>query len=161
VNAQRHEAVMDQHLYVPLSLLRAEVLSYMGRQDQARESYEEARRLLVAKIAETPEDARFHSSLGIALAGLGRTAEAIQEGERGVELMPPTRDAFRGVSRVEDLARIYTMVGNQEAAVQQLDYLLSHPAWISVARLRLEPRWDPLRKNPKFEALLAKYEVKP
>jgi TolB-like protein/Flp pilus assembly protein TadD len=161
VNAQRHEAVMDQYLYVPLSLLRAEVLSYMGRQDPARESSEEARRILVEKIKGTPEDARLHSSLGIALAGLGRTAEAIREGERGVDLMPPALDAYRGVSRVEDLARIYAMVGNQEAAVQQLEFLLSHPSLISVPLLRLDPRWDPLRKNPKFEALLAKYEVKP
>jgi hypothetical protein len=71
------------------------------------------------------------------------------------------RDAFRGVSRVEDLALIYTMVGNQEAALQQLDFLLSHPSLISATLLQLDPRWDPLRKNPKFEALLAKYEIKP
>ena len=132
----------------------------LGQQDLARNAFEEARRVLVTKIAETPEDARFHSSLGIALAGLGRTAEAVREGERAIELMPPTRDAYRGVSGVEDLARIYTMVGNQEAAIEQLDYLLSHPSWISATLLRVEPRWDPLRKNPKFVALLAKYEVK-
>jgi serine/threonine protein kinase/tetratricopeptide (TPR) repeat protein len=161
LNSQRQEAAMDQHRYFPRSLLHAEVLSYMGRQRQARESHEEARRILVAKIDETPEDARLHSSLGITLAGLGRTAEAVQEGERGVELMPPTRDAFRGVSRVEDLAWIYTMVGNQEASIQQLDYLLSHPSCISSTLLKFDPRWDPLRKNPKFEALLVKYGVRP
>lgn len=160
LNAQRREASGDQGLYVPLSLLRAETLSYMERRDPARQAYEEARGLLAAKIDETPEDARFHSSLGVALAGLGRAAEAVREGERGVALMPPTRDAYRGAYRVEDLARIYAMVGNQEASVQQLDYLLSHPSWISATLLKLDPRWDPLRKNPKFEALLAKYEVK-
>jgi hypothetical protein len=85
----------------------------------------------------------------------------VHEGELGVSLMPPDRDAFRGVARVEELALIYTMVGDQEAALGKLDYLLSHPSWISVPLLKLEPRWDPLRKNPKFEALLAKYEVKP
>ena len=53
------------------------------------------------------------------------------------------------------------MVGDQEAAIQQLDYLLSHPSWISVTLLKLDPRWDLLRKNPKFVALLTKYEVKP
>ena len=131
----------------------------MGRQDLAQESFEEARRILVEKIKEAPDDARFHSSLGITLAGLSRSGEAVREGERGLALMPPTRDAFRGVFRVEDLARICAMVGNQEAAIEQLDYLLSHPSWISVPLLRLDPRWDPVRKNPKFEALLAKYEV--
>ena len=63
--------------------------------------------------------------------------------------------------RLEELARIYTMLGNQEAAIHQLDYLLSHPSRISVTLLKLDPRWDPLRKNPKLEALLKKYEAKP
>jgi eukaryotic-like serine/threonine-protein kinase len=161
LSSQRREAVSSQILYLPISLLRAEVLSYTGRRDLARESYEEARRVLMAKIDETPEDARLHSSLGITLAGLGRAAEAVQEGERGVDLMPLARDALRGTYRVEDLARIHTMVGNHEASIQQLDLLLSHPSLMSVTLLRLDPRWDPLRKNPKFETLLAKYEVKP
>lgn len=150
-----------QSRYVPTSLRRAHVLSYLGRRDLARESYEEARRHLMAKILEMPEDARLHSSLGIALAGLGRSAEAAREGERGVALMPLSRDAFRGIPRLEDLALIYTMAGSHEAAIQQLDYLLSHPSWISVPLLRLDPCWDPLRKNPRFEALLTKHDVKP
>lgn len=62
---------------------------------------------------------------------------------------------------VGHLAQIYSMVANEEAAIQQLDYLLARPSYISVTLLRLDPRWDPLRKNPKFEALLAKYEIKP
>jgi len=161
LNAQRNESFAGQNQYIPLSMLRAEVFSYMGRRAPARESYEEARRVLATKRGETPDDARLHSSLGIALAGLGRAAEAVREGERGVALMPPTRDAYRGILRVEDLARIHTMVGNQEAAIERLDFLLSHPSRISVPLLKLDPRWDPLRKNPKFEALLAKYEVKP
>jgi hypothetical protein len=53
------------------------------------------------------------------------------------------------------------MAGNQEAAIRQLDVLLSRPSQISVTLLKIDPWWDPLRKNPKFEALLAKYEVKP
>ncbi len=146
--------------FLPTSLLRAEVQSYMGRGDLARASYEDGRRILVARIAEAPEDARLHSSLGIALAGLGRTTEAVREGGRGVELMGPSRDAFRGPFRMEDLALIYAMVGNQDAAIQQLDRLLSGPSWISVPLLRLDPRWDPLRRNPKFDALLAKYTIK-
>jgi serine/threonine protein kinase/Flp pilus assembly protein TadD len=160
LNAQRNEIFTDENKYIPLSMLRAEVFSYMVRRAPARESYEEARRLLVAKIAETPDDARLHSSLGIALAGLGRAAEAVREGELGVALMPPTRDVVRGVRRVEDMARIYATVGDQDAALQQLDYLLSHASQISVPLLKLDPRWNPLRKNPRFRALLAKYEVK-
>jgi hypothetical protein len=53
------------------------------------------------------------------------------------------------------------MIGDQDAALAKLDYLLSRPSWISVSLLKLEPRWDPLRKNPKFQALLAKHDVRP
>ena len=160
LNSLPEEPEPSQRAYAPTSLHRGHVLSYMGRWDLARESYEEARRHLTMKLAETPDDARLHTSLGIALAGLGRIAEAVQEGERGVALMPPDRDALRGGFRVEDLALIYTMAGRQDAAIQRLDYLLSHPSWISFSLVKLDPRWDPLRKNPNFQALLAKYEAK-
>ncbi len=161
LNSRKLEAVTGQLLYVPMSLLRAEVLSYTGRHDLAQQAYEEAGRILVRKIQETPKDSRLHSSLGLALAGLGRMDEAVREGERGVELLPPEKEAYRGTYRVEDLARIYMMAGRQDDAIRQLDILLSRPSQVSVTLLRLDPWWDPLRKNPRFEALLAKYEVKP
>lgn len=161
LNAHSNEVVRGQRPNASFSLTRAQVLSYMGRKDQARQAYEQARGVLVTMVNQTPEEAGFHSFLGTALAGLGRTAEAVREGERAVELLSPARDAYFGAWRVEDLALIYAMVENQEACIQQLDFLLSHPSWISVPLLRLDPRWDSLRKNPKFEALLAKYEVKP
>ncbi|MBK9063194.1 MAG: protein kinase [Acidobacteria bacterium] len=155
LDATRREAITDQLQYIPVSLLRAEVLDDMGRRDAARAAYAEAAGVLRAKVKETPEDGRLHSSLGIALAGLGQNAEAVRAGERGVELMPPTRDAFRGVSRVEDMARIQAMVGNQEAATRELEFLLSHPSWISAPLLKLDPRWDALRQNPSFQKLVA------
>jgi hypothetical protein len=52
------------------------------------------------------------------------------------------------------------MLGSGDAAIRQLEVLLSHPSFISVPLLRLDPRWDPLRKNPRFEALLAKHDTK-
>jgi serine/threonine protein kinase/tetratricopeptide (TPR) repeat protein len=157
----RLEAVFSQFRYLPVSLLRAEILAFLGRRDQARAAWEEARRILSAKIAATPDDHRLHSSIGIALAGLGRTADAVREGERGLELMSPARDAYRGMFRIEDLALIHAMVGQQDQAIQRLDELLARPSRVSVPLLRVDPRWDSLRKNPKFEALLARYEVKP
>jgi serine/threonine protein kinase/tetratricopeptide (TPR) repeat protein len=150
-----------QFQYVPLPLLRAEVLFCMRRPDAATESYEEARRILAASIAAAPDDERLHSALGLALAGLGRADEAIREGERGVELMPSSRDQYKWTYRAEDLARIHTILGDPGAAVRQLDLLLSQPSMLSATLLRLDPRWDPLRKSLKFQALLKKYEVKP
>ena len=80
--------------------------------------------------------------------------EAIHQGKRGVELMPVSKDAMDGPDRVLDLAMIYAMVGEQEAALDQIEYVLSIPASFSVQLLRLDPRWDPLRDHPRFQALL-------
>jgi tetratricopeptide (TPR) repeat protein len=105
-------------------------------------------------VKERPDDARIHSSLGIVYAALGRQEEAIQEGKMAVELYPVSKDAFIGVDRVKDLATIYTMVGDYEAALDQIEYLISIPGYFSVPLLRLDPIWDPLRHHPRYQRLL-------
>ncbi|MCH8316177.1 MAG: hypothetical protein IIA64_09410 [Planctomycetes bacterium] len=129
----------------------------MNRPQLARADYETARALLETKLQEQPQDERLHSSLGIAYAGLGQVEEAIREGKMGVELMPVSKSALEGVYRVEDLARIYVMVGEYDAAIDQLEFLLSHPGDLSIALLRLDPRWKPLWDHPRFQELVEKY----
>ena len=62
--------------------------------------------------------------------------------------------AWAGLFRIEDLARIYVMVGEFDAAIDQLEYLLCVPGEMSVPLLRLDPVWDPLRDHPRFKKLL-------
>jgi serine/threonine-protein kinase len=132
-----------------------------GQDDLARRSFESARLDLEQKIKHDPGDPRFHSSLGIAYAGLGRRAEAVREAKLGCDLMPASKDALRAVDRLEDLALVYTMVGHRSEAIAQLEWLLGYSGWNTAHVLRLQPKWDPLRSDPRFQALLAKYEVKP
>jgi tetratricopeptide (TPR) repeat protein len=141
---------------IPKTLLQAFVLEWMGEIERARAHYETARSMLEAELEQAPDDARLHSSLGLALAGLGREAEAKSEGERAVELLPVSKDALFGSYMAIDLADIYTRVGEYDAAVDQLEYVLSIPAEISVPLLRIDPRWDPLRDHPGFQRLLEK-----
>jgi len=61
---------------------------------------------------------------------------------------------MRGPSRVDDLARIYVMVGEFDAAIDQLEFLLSNPGWMSIPLLRLDPAWAPLRDHPRFKKLI-------
>ena len=82
----------------------------------------------------------------------------MREGELAVELLPMSKEAWRGARRVEDLARIYAMVGEYDAAIDRLESLLSVPSLTAVPWLRIDPIWDPLRDNARFQALLAKYE---
>jgi serine/threonine-protein kinase len=72
--------------------------------------------------------------------------------------MPVSKDALNSLDLLEALARIYIMVGEYEAALDEIEYLLSIPGWLTVSILRIDPRWDPLRDHPRFQALLEKYE---
>ncbi len=57
----------------------------------------------------------------------------------------------------ESLALLYTVVGEHDAAIDQLDYLLTIPSIISVQRLKFQPEWEPLRQHPRFKRLLEKH----
>ncbi len=140
--------------FIPNSLRCALIYSYMKRKELAKKYYEDAQSILESKIQERPEDARFHSSLGIAYAGLGRKEDAIQEGKLAVELLPVSKEAMSGPYRVDDLARIYVMVGEFDAAIGHLEFLLSIPSRLSIPLIRLDPAWDPLRDHPRFKMLI-------
>ena len=105
-------------------------------------------------IEENPKDSRLHSSIGLVYAGLGNKEEAIRAGKKGVELLPITKEAWRGAIRVRDLAHIYAVVGEYDKALDEIELLLSVPSTLSENILRLHPKWDPLRKHPRFIALL-------
>jgi hypothetical protein len=74
--------------------------------------------------------------------------------------LPRSRDGFYYLPFVIDLAHIYTILGDHDAALERLEYLLSNPSWISTPFLRMDPRWDPLRADRRFEALLAEHGVR-
>jgi serine/threonine-protein kinase len=142
---------------MPKSLLAAYAHRLAGEREKSLRAYESARSLLEAEVRRFPEDPRYHSSLGIACAALGRKEEAIREGKRAVDLLPLERDAFYGLPYVEDLAFIYALTGETDAALDRLEYLLSTPSWISVAWLRVDPQWDPIRDQPEFIDLLERH----
>ena len=91
---------------------------------------------------------------GLMLALSGHKAEAIQEGERGLALQPITEDAYSGAYNAHLLTRIYILAGEPEKAIDQLESLLKIPYYLSPGWLRIDPTFDPLRKNPRFERLV-------
>ncbi|MFC1792625.1 protein kinase [Planctomycetota bacterium] len=150
----KSEDISNVDRFMPISLRQARIYRYMGKKEQAKKYYDEARSILETKIEQDPEQARFHSSLGIAYAGLGRKEDAIREGKLAVEMLPVSIEAMRRPYSVEDLARIYVMVSEHEEAIDQLEHLLSIPGPFSIQLLRLDPAWDPLRNHPRFKKLL-------
>jgi serine/threonine-protein kinase len=129
----------------------------MNETERARQACEQAVLLLEREAEERPEDPRVHSALGLAYALLGRKEEAIRAGERAVSMVPVSEWAYFGPSYVQMSALIYARVGEPDEALDRIDYLLSIPSGLTVARLRLHPDWDPLRDHPRFQEILEKY----
>jgi len=150
----KSEDIDTQEYFIPRAIRYATIYGYMNENDLAKKYYDEGRNILETKIQQQPEDGRFHSTLGIAYAGLGRREDAIREGKIGVNLLPITKEAMRGYYRAIDLARIYVMVGEFDLAIDQIEFLLSIPGGLSIPLLRLDPVWDPLREHPRFKKLL-------
>jgi TolB-like protein/Flp pilus assembly protein TadD len=136
-------------------IVLAQAYALRGDRARARVYADTARLAYEAQLKDTPEDAQRHVFLGLALAYLGREAEAVREGERAVSLQPVAKDAYQGAYNQHQLARIYLLVGEPEQALDALEPLLKVPYYLSPGWLRIDPTFDPLRKNPRFQRLIA------
>jgi serine/threonine-protein kinase len=139
-------------------LARALLYGLLGDAQNEQIFYDSTAMVLQDLVRERPDEHDLYSRLGLADAALGRKNEAIRMGRRAVELCPLSVDAWACQRPIAFLAEIYARVGEYDAAVEQLDLILSLPSELSVALLRVDPLWDPLRDNPRFQALLEKYE---
>jgi hypothetical protein len=131
--------------------------TYDVRGDQrSTQAYADSARLaLKVQLADAPEDGQLHALDGVALAYLGRAADAVREGERAVALMPLTRDAYVGAYLQHQLVRIRILVGQPDKAMDGLRTLLTIPYFLSPAWLRLDPTFRSLRGRPDFRKVVA------
>ena len=146
----------EQFTFVPKDLNIGIVNLYLGRLNDAKKSFNSAIDFLNKKIKESPNDSRLYSALGIAYAGLGQKENAVKWAKNGVELLPVSKEALRGQARLNDLAKVYAMVGEYDLAIQILKKLINIPSEITPAILKIDPMWDKLRGNPEFNKLLAR-----
>lgn len=157
------EVIHDSVAPVPKVFLEGILYTYLGDKEKARAAFEKARPVAEQSLRESPDgpdSAGRHALLGQILAGLGQKNAAIAEGQRAVELLPESQDAFDGPSATLSLAQIYAWTGESDQAIQLLDRSLNTPNGVSVPLLKLDPVWDPLRKDPRFQALIDKYGAK-
>jgi serine/threonine-protein kinase len=137
------------------AIVRAQAYYLRGEVAKARVYADSARLEFEAQLRNAPEDAQRQVILGLALAYLGRRAEAIAAGERATSMLPISRDAYGGAYVQHQLVRIYILVGEPEKALDRLEPLLRIPYDLSPGWLRIDPTFDPLRKHPRFQRLVA------
>lgn len=126
-----------------------------GNIDAARHAFEAAGRIVEADLRQWPEDAKGIMMLAMIHAALGRKEESLSEGRRAAALLSVARDAYDGPLLATNLAAIYAQVGEVDHAIEQLSPLLKLPNGPTPALLRVEPEWDSLRGDARFEKLAA------
>jgi TolB-like protein/Flp pilus assembly protein TadD len=144
---------------IPKGFLEGVLYYCEGDKPKAQAAFEQARGVAERLVRESPDDAARRAMLGQILAALGQREAAIAEGKRAVALLPESEDAFGGTMITLALAQIYTWVGEHAEAIRLLDHLLEVPSGVTVPLLKVDPAWDPLRKDPRFQALIDKYAV--
>jgi len=121
---------------------------------------EKASKLLEARVREHPKDIRSLRALSWVYLALSRKNDAINIARQTLEVLSPERDAFLGAGNVASLAEILAQTGSATEAVENLRKLLLMPTGetISVARLKIDPVWDPIRNDPRFQRLCEERE---
>ena len=142
-------------------LLLGDIQRALGQKELAQKSFQEARSLVTAAIAKGSEEPLTHSDLAYADAGLGLIDEALREADRAIELQPAENDAFRGPPWLVDRAEVNAKLGRRDEAIKLLEQMLALPVHaIAAWELKLDPAWDPLRGDPRFQKLVASEEAK-
>jgi tetratricopeptide (TPR) repeat protein len=126
----------------------------------AQAAFLKAKSAAEEQVKRSPDDAKLRMQLAKALAQLGEKEAALAEAQRATELQPESRDALDGPHITEDAAQVHAILGDNDRAIEILDGLLNRPSYLTVQGLRVNPVWDPLRNDPRFQALLEKYAVK-
>ncbi len=148
-------ADFDGHLFfLPSAVYRGWAHQLRGDAASARVAFGAALTRLDAAVRALPNDWRIHAARGLALAGAGRKVEAAAEARWLQQCAVYRNDAHFGTVVAEFRAQILAQSGSADAAIDEVERLLRGPSWLSVHTLRLDPRWDPIRAHPRFQALL-------
>jgi TolB-like protein/Flp pilus assembly protein TadD len=132
----------------------------LGDDAAARTAFLQAKNILEEQLKQKPDDPGLHIQLAKLLAWLGEKDAAIAEAQRATDLRPESKDAFDGPRITEDVAQVYAILGDNARAIELLDGLLSRPTGVTLQSLKANPAWDPIRTDPAFQALSAKYAGK-
>ncbi len=131
------------------------VARVQGDKAAATAAFAEARREVAAIVKDQPDYAEALTVLGLIDAGLGNRDNAIAECRRGVDLLPVSRDAINGALAIQYLAIALAWVGDKDESLKELAVVAKIPSDVNYGQLKLHPFWDPLRGDPRFDAIVS------
>jgi len=133
-----------------------------GQGAVAKPQCEQTRALLEGRLAERPEDRTSLTALAWVYVCLGRNADALRVARQAANSLPIEKDALAGPFFLAGLAEIEARIGHAEDALKIIRQLITAPAgsFVSIARLKIDPVWDPIRNDPDFQKLISEPEPK-
>ena len=155
--AVENRVVNDERAHLQQLAGRVVIHLLAGEPDAAKSLAEEALPLLEARFRERPEDTFVMTELSWVYLALGRNTDALRLSRQAADTISMEKDALAGPSFEIGLAEIEARAGAPEEAVKRLRRLLAIPAGgaASIAALKMDPVWDPLRNRPDFQQLLS------
>jgi TolB-like protein/Flp pilus assembly protein TadD len=155
LNAFGEVPLTDYGVHANRPLIEGILARMIKDEDEARTAFTVARALQERAVQDEPDYGPPVCVLGLIDAALGRKEEALREGRRAVELLPVEKDAINGPLMIKYLAMIAAWAGDKDLACEQLAIAVRPPSTVSYGQLKLEPDWDPLRGDPRFEKIIA------
>jgi TolB-like protein len=136
-------------------LTLAAVAHAEGNVNEERRAYMEAKRSALFALGPRPDDPGLLGQLAIAESALGQNEEALRHARRAAEMLPPSVDAVGGAVCEMNLAAVLVMTGDRDAIFDKLSTLVKLPFSLTHGDLKLNPIWDDLRDDPRFDRILA------
>jgi TolB-like protein len=145
----------DENIPFPNGWCEGLAAWFRGDRSAARAAFTTARSELEKIVRNQPDYAAAQCALGVIDAVLGNKEDAVKEGEHAVELIPANKNAIEGAMLIQYMAVTYAWAGEKDRAIERLAEAAKLPgSHVSYGNLRLNPLWDPLRGDPRFEAIV-------
>jgi eukaryotic-like serine/threonine-protein kinase len=126
-----------------------------GNVNEERQAHAEAKRTALLALVPRPDDPGLLGALSVAEAALGQNEEALRHARQAAEILPPSVDAVAGPMCEMRLAQVVAMTGDRDGAFDKLGKLVKLPFGLNHGDLKLNPMWDDLRDDPRFDRILA------
>jgi tetratricopeptide (TPR) repeat protein len=136
-------------------LTLAAIAHATGKLDEERQANVEAKRSALLALVPRPDDPKLLGELSVAEAALGQNEEALRHARHAAEILPPSVDAVAGPMCEIRLAQVLALTGDRDGAFDKLGRLVKLPFGLNSGDLKLNPMWDDLRDDPRFDRILA------